>query len=190
MNVRRAKGSASVPRLPFPAEKHIHLSCYCLQLTKSSGWFMLQEGSVSESPGRTLMCKVSLFLGEDFLVWPPIPSLLVHISAPFAHCCPYVCLCRSLHLRCFGNLWFSFLSLLSSGPCMHLHMRRSEDQKSWLLSDCQPKAFAWDCSTPVFTLCFAFSFVSGLRTPICCPKLQPISEVQMMENKVNPRSSY
>lgn len=111
MHVRRAKGSASVPRLPFPAEKHIHLSCYCLQLTKSSGWFLLQEGSVSESPGRTLMCKVSLCLGEDFLVWPPVPSLLVHISAPFAHCCPYVCLCRCLHLRCFGNLWFSFLSL-------------------------------------------------------------------------------
>ena len=124
-------------------------------------------------------------------------SLTIHPIFTCSYLCPFcpllpICLfvdastCGAL-----GICGFHFCLSLSSDPCMHLDMGCSEDQKSWLLSDCQPKAFPWACSTPVFTLCFVFSFVSGLRTSICCPKLQPISEVQMMEkNKVNPRSSY
>ena len=74
INVRRAGGLPLSPWLLFSPKKRIHLAFSCLWSTKSSGWYLLQEGNLLESPGRTLK-KKSVFSRMRSQLWHSGSSL-------------------------------------------------------------------------------------------------------------------
>ena len=78
------------PWLLFSPKKRIHLAFSCLWSTKSSGWYLLQEGNLSESPGRTFK-KTSVFGCIKSQLWH-LGSSLSYARRGFSACsCPGTC---------------------------------------------------------------------------------------------------
>lgn len=157
--------------LPEPPKKHILLACGCL--SGQLGFCSRKEACKNFLEG--LWCAFAGDLTAPFLT--SHPAFYWFIDLP---CLPTTALttvyvnssiCAAFGI-CNSNVCISSFS----GPCI-LH-NRLLGSPSWLLSDRQARALPWEYSMPVFILCFSFSPVSGLRTPIYCPKLLPISEVK------------
>lgn len=128
-------------------------------------------------------CRLSAF-GDFIAPFLPTCPLFLAVSLPLLPTAVYLSV--YVHASACGlNLCLSVFC----DPCLHFHDR--------LLKGPEVQAAFWSTTQSISLELFLSRVhcllplqpVSEFRTSVCCPKSPITSEVQMMENKVNPRSS-